>query len=59
MAAGMVNLGKTHTVEFAYGVWGINQHLGTPWNPWDDSDVDPMPELRRDVKGTAARAAAQ
>ena len=55
----MVNLGKTHTVEFAYGVWGINQHLGTPWNPWDDSDVDPMPELRRDVKGTAARTAAQ
>jgi len=35
MAAGMVNLGKTHTVEFAYGGWGTNQHLGTPWNPWD------------------------
>jgi aspartyl-tRNA(Asn)/glutamyl-tRNA(Gln) amidotransferase subunit A len=37
MAAGMINLGKTHTVEFAYGGWGTNQHLGTPWNPWDDS----------------------
>ncbi|WP_246689809.1 amidase [Methylobacterium sp. WL116] len=28
-------LGKTHTVEFAYGGWGTNPHLGTPWNPWD------------------------
>lgn len=35
MGAGMINLGKTHTVEFAYGAWGTNQHLGTPWNPWD------------------------
>ena len=35
MAAGLINLGKTHTVEFAYGGWGTNQHLGTPWNPWD------------------------
>ena len=35
IAAGMINLGKTHTVEFAYGGWGTNQHLGTPWNPWD------------------------
>ena len=36
MAAGMINLGKTHTVEFAYGGWGTNQYLGTPWNPWDN-----------------------
>ena len=36
MAAGMINLGKTHTVEFAYGGWGTNQHLGTPRNPWDN-----------------------
>jgi aspartyl-tRNA(Asn)/glutamyl-tRNA(Gln) amidotransferase subunit A len=35
LAAGMINLGKTHTVEFAYGGWGTNQHLGTPRNPWD------------------------
>jgi aspartyl-tRNA(Asn)/glutamyl-tRNA(Gln) amidotransferase subunit A len=35
LAAGMIVLGKTHTVEFAYGGWGTNQHLGTPWNPWD------------------------
>ena len=38
MAAGMINLGKTHTVEFAYGGWGTNQHLGTPWNPWDPAE---------------------
>ena len=31
----MIVLGKTHTVEFAYGGWGTNQHLGAPWNPWD------------------------
>jgi aspartyl-tRNA(Asn)/glutamyl-tRNA(Gln) amidotransferase subunit A len=35
VGAGMVMLGKTHTVEFAYGAWGTNQHMGTPWNPWD------------------------
>jgi aspartyl-tRNA(Asn)/glutamyl-tRNA(Gln) amidotransferase subunit A len=27
-AAGIINLGKTPTVEFAYGGWGTNQHLG-------------------------------
>ena len=31
----MIVLGKTHTVEFAMGGWGTNQHMGTPWNPWD------------------------
>ncbi len=35
VSAGMIVLGKTHTVEFAYGAWGTNQHMGTPWNPWD------------------------
>jgi aspartyl-tRNA(Asn)/glutamyl-tRNA(Gln) amidotransferase subunit A len=35
LAAGMVPLGKTQMVEFAFGTWGTNQHLGTPWNPWD------------------------
>jgi aspartyl-tRNA(Asn)/glutamyl-tRNA(Gln) amidotransferase subunit A len=35
IAAGLIVLGKTHTVEFAMGGWGTNQHLGTPWNPWD------------------------
>jgi aspartyl-tRNA(Asn)/glutamyl-tRNA(Gln) amidotransferase subunit A len=35
VAQGLIILGKTHTVEFAMGGWGTNQHLGTPWNPWD------------------------
>lgn len=35
VAAGMIVLGKTHTVQFAMGGWGTNQQLGTPWNPWD------------------------
>ena len=30
IGAGAILLGKTHTVEFAYGAWGTNQHLGTP-----------------------------
>jgi aspartyl-tRNA(Asn)/glutamyl-tRNA(Gln) amidotransferase subunit A len=34
-AAGMVILGRTHMVEFAFGGWGTNPHLGTPRNPWD------------------------
>lgn len=35
IGAGMIVIGKTHTVEFAMGGWGTNQQLGTPWNPWD------------------------
>ncbi len=35
ISAGMIVIGKTHTVEFAMGGWGTNQQLGTPWNPWD------------------------
>jgi aspartyl-tRNA(Asn)/glutamyl-tRNA(Gln) amidotransferase subunit A len=35
IGGGMIVLGKTHTVEFAMGGWGTNQHCGTPWNPWD------------------------
>lgn len=35
IAAGMIVIGKTHTVEFAMGGWGTNRQLGTPWNPWD------------------------
>jgi len=34
-AAGMITLGKTHMVEFAFGAWGTNTAMGTPWNPWD------------------------
>ncbi len=32
--AGMILLGKTHTVQFAYSGIGINHDLGTPHNPW-------------------------
>ncbi len=32
-AAGMISLGKVHTVEFAYGAWGTNEFKGTPRNP--------------------------
>jgi aspartyl-tRNA(Asn)/glutamyl-tRNA(Gln) amidotransferase subunit A len=32
--AGMVLLGKTNTVQFAYGGVGINTDQGTPHNPW-------------------------
>ncbi|MGY9054183.1 MAG: amidase, partial [Alphaproteobacteria bacterium] len=35
IAAGMIVIGKTHTVEFAMGGWGTNEHMGTSWNPWD------------------------
>lgn len=33
--AGAIIIGKTHTVEFAFGGWGTNAAMGTPWNPWD------------------------
>ncbi len=33
-AAGLVLLGKTNTVEFAFGSVGINHSQGTPHNPW-------------------------
>ncbi len=35
MAAGGILIGKTKTVEFAFGGWGTNQRMGTPHNPWD------------------------
>jgi len=35
VSAGMIVLGKTHSVEFAMGSFGTNTHMGTPWNPWD------------------------
>ena len=47
LAAGMIVLGKTHTVEFAYGAWGTNQHMGTPWNPWD-------PDIHRTPGGSSS-----
>jgi aspartyl-tRNA(Asn)/glutamyl-tRNA(Gln) amidotransferase subunit A len=35
--AGLIVLGKTHSVEFAMGSFGTNRHMGTPWNPRDRS----------------------
>ena len=35
VGAGAILVGKTHMVEFAFGAWGTNRHLGTPLNPWD------------------------
>jgi aspartyl-tRNA(Asn)/glutamyl-tRNA(Gln) amidotransferase subunit A len=35
LQAGCSVVGKTHTVELAYGGWGTNRALGAPWNPWD------------------------
>jgi aspartyl-tRNA(Asn)/glutamyl-tRNA(Gln) amidotransferase subunit A len=47
IAAGMIVLGKTHTVEFAMGSFGTNTHLGTPRNPWD-------PAVHRTPGGSSA-----
>ena len=33
--AGWTVVGKTQTVELAYGGWGTNRAVGAPWNPWD------------------------
>jgi aspartyl-tRNA(Asn)/glutamyl-tRNA(Gln) amidotransferase subunit A len=34
-AAGAIVIGKTHTVEYAFGGWGTNPIAGTPVNPHD------------------------
>lgn len=34
--AGMVHIGKTQTVMFAFHINGTNQEFGTPHNPWHD-----------------------
>jgi aspartyl-tRNA(Asn)/glutamyl-tRNA(Gln) amidotransferase subunit A len=34
-SAGMIVLGKTQMVEFAFGTSGANELMGTPRNPWD------------------------
>ena len=39
--AGMVLLGKTHTVQFAFGAVGVNHDLGTPHNPWSPTPHAP------------------
>lgn len=40
-AAGMALLGKTHTVQFAFGGVGINHDHGTPHNPWSSTPHAP------------------
>jgi aspartyl-tRNA(Asn)/glutamyl-tRNA(Gln) amidotransferase subunit A len=35
VSAGGIVIGKTKAVECAFGGWGTNQHMSTPWNPWD------------------------
>jgi aspartyl-tRNA(Asn)/glutamyl-tRNA(Gln) amidotransferase subunit A len=35
LMAGWSVVGKTQTVELAYGGWGTNRAVGAPWNPWD------------------------
>lgn len=37
--AGMLVLGKAHTVELAFGTWGVNRATATPRNPWDPEKV--------------------
>lgn len=39
--AGMTLLGKTHTVQFAFGGIGINHDQGTPHNPWCATHMAP------------------
>ena len=48
--AGCVILGKTKTVEFAFGAAGINSVRGTPWNPWD-------PKIHRAPGGSSSGSA--
>lgn len=42
-------MGKTHTVEFAFGGLGTNAHWGAPRNPWD-------PETHRTPGGSSSGA---
>jgi aspartyl-tRNA(Asn)/glutamyl-tRNA(Gln) amidotransferase subunit A len=56
ISAGMIVLGKTHTVEFAMGGWGTNTHMGTPWNPWD-ATVHRTPGGSSSGSGVAVAAA--
>jgi aspartyl-tRNA(Asn)/glutamyl-tRNA(Gln) amidotransferase subunit A len=55
VSQGIIVLGKTHTVEFACGAWGMNQHRGTPWNPWD-AEVPRTPGGSSSGSGVAVAA---
>ena len=54
-AAGMIVLGKTHMVEFAFGSWGTHTTMGAPWNPWD-MDVQRTPGGSSSGSGVAVAA---
>ena len=51
IAGGGILVGKTKTVEVAYGAWGTNTVRGTPWNPWD-------PEVARTPGGSSSGSGA-
>jgi aspartyl-tRNA(Asn)/glutamyl-tRNA(Gln) amidotransferase subunit A len=55
IGAGMIVLGKTHSVEFAMGGWGTNNSMGTPHNPWD-LDVHRAPGGSSSGSGVAVAA---
>ena len=55
ISAGMIVLGKTHTVEFAMGSFGTNRHMGSPRNPWD-RDVHRGPGGSSSGSGVAVAA---
>ena len=57
-AAGMVLLGKTHTVQFAYGAAGINHDQGTPHNPWHPVAARTWRLLERQCGGGGRRPGA-
>ena len=38
LAAGGILLGRTKTVEHAFGAWGTNQKMGSPSNPWKEDE---------------------
>ncbi|RYF60274.1 MAG: amidase, partial [Comamonadaceae bacterium] len=54
--AGMIVLGKTHTVEFAFGGWGTNEHMGTPRNPWSWTGAHRVPGGSSSGSGVAVAA---
>ncbi|MCB1511035.1 MAG: amidase, partial [Hyphomicrobiaceae bacterium] len=55
IAGGGVLIGKTKTVEVAYGAWGTNTRRGTPWNPWD-AEVQRTPGGSSSGSGVAVAA---
>ena len=55
-AAGLIVLGKTHTVEFAYGGWGTNEFMGTPRNPWGSDGTPRVPGGSSSGSGVAVAA---